>query len=339
MTASPGAAEPPEVSVVIVNWNSKELLDGALRSLYERTKTVTFETIVVDNGSADGSAEHIRSAWPGVQLIALDSNHGFGAANNIAFKECRGKYVLVLNPDTVVFDTTVSGLIECMEEHPEAGCAGARHLNPDGSLQWSMDDFPRLLNDTLRYTDAYRIPVVGPLLRSRYPAFSAHDTEREVGWVNGACMLVRREVIESVGGFDEYFFIFAEELDWCRRMWEAGWTVRFSPRAELIHMLGGTFMSVDGRRTVLIYQSLLRYYRKHYSPAKYRAVRTMVQVNAAARLAVLGGMNLAELAGVPRNPRLWELVTQQPQMAPWRDMYRSWRHVIWVRPEDDLRPT
>jgi Glycosyl transferase family group 2 len=127
-----------------------------------------------------------------------------------------------------------------------------------------MNDFPSLLNDIVWYTDAHRIPVVGPLLRSWFPVYSAHDTEREVGWVNGACMLVRQEVIKSVGGFDKYFFIFAEELDWCRRMWQAGWTVRFSPRVEVIHMLGGTFPSVDGRRTVLKYQAMLRYYRKHY---------------------------------------------------------------------------
>jgi GT2 family glycosyltransferase len=130
MTASPGPDQSPEVSVVIVNWNSRKLLDDALASFYERTRKVTFETIVVDNGSADGSAEHIRSAWPGVRLIALDADHGFGAANHIAFAECRGKYVLLLNPDTVVLDTIVSGLIECMEEHPEAGCVGERQLTP-----------------------------------------------------------------------------------------------------------------------------------------------------------------------------------------------------------------
>lgn len=328
----------PEVSVVIVNWNSRDLLPQALTSLHETTSDVSFGTIVVDNGSRDDSVAYLRDSWPDVVLIPLGHNHGFAAANNIAFKSCRGKYVLLLNVDTISLPTTVSGLVECMEAHPEAGCVGARHLNADGSLQWSMDDFPSLLNDTLRYTDLYRLPMLQGWLKRKYPAFSYHDEERETAWVNGACLMVRREVIEQAGGLDEYFFIYAEELDWCFRIWQAGWTVRFTPRAEVIHLLGGSFSSTDGKRTILLYQSLRRYYRKHYSSSRYKAVSAMIRVNALWRLAALAVMHLGTIAGARVSPAAWELVTQQRARTSWWVMYCTWWKTMWVTPDDPIRP-
>lgn len=332
-----GNAEPT-VSVVIVNWNSRDLLGQALTTLHEHTTSVSFETIVVDNGSHDGSTDYLRDSWPGVTVIALDHNHGFAAANNIGFKSCRGRYVLLLNVDTISKPTTVSGLVDCLDKHPEAGVAGARHLNGDGSLQWSMDDFPSVLNDTLRYTDLIKLPALQGWLKRKYPAFSDHDEEREVGWVNGACLMVRREVIDRVGGLDEYFFIYAEELDWCFRVWQAGWTVRFTPSAEVIHLLGGSFSATDGKRTILLYQSLRRYYRKHYSPAKYQAISTMVRVNALWRIGALAGMHAASALGRPPSQDLWELVTQQHARSDWHVMYRTWWKTMWVTPEDPIRP-
>lgn len=328
----------PVVSVVIVNWNSKELLKQALTTLHDTTTTVPFETIVVDNGSHDGSVAYLREDWPDVVVVPLDRNHGFAGANNIGFKHCRGKYILLLNVDTISLPTMISGLVECMEEHPEAGCVGARHLNPDGSLQWSMDDFPSVLNDTLRYTDLIRLPFLQGWLKRKYPAFTDHDVEREVGWVNGACLMIRREVLDVVGGLDEYFFIYAEELDWCFRIWQAGWTVRFTPRAEVIHIHGGSFNATDGKRTILLYQSLRRYYRKHYSSLKYHTISTMVALNALWRLGALAVMHAAAKLGLEPKQGLWELVTQQHARSPWSVMYRTWWKTIWVTPDDPIRP-
>lgn len=328
----------PDVSVVIVNWNARHWLSQALTSLHERTSEVSFEVIVVDNGSDDGSVPYIKDAWPDITLVPLDHNHGFAAANNIGFTYCRGSYVLLLNADTICLPTTVSGLVECMEAHPEAGCVGAKHYNPDGSLQWSIDDFPSLLNDTLQYTDLDRIRALRGWLRYKYPRWSAHDSEREVDWVNGACLMVRREVIDRVGDMDEYFFVYADELDWCLRIWRAGWTVRFTPRAEVIHFLGATFSSTDGWRRVLLYQSILRYYKKHYSRGYYTAMRAVLATNAALRLVALSALRVATLAGFSVRSGVWELVTQEPAKMTWTAMYRTWWNIMRVGPNAAIRP-
>ncbi|MGL5828164.1 MAG: glycosyltransferase family 2 protein, partial [Angustibacter sp.] len=311
----------PCVSILIVNWNSSELLDQALNSLQSETRDISFEVVVVDNGSRDGSLDMLEHKWPQVRRVELPTNHGFGVANNIGFKHCRANYILLLNADTICLPTTVSGLVRAMDEHPEAGCIGARHLNPDLSLQWSMDDFPSLLNDSLRYLDLIRLPALRGWLRKKYPAFSDHDVDREVDWVNGACLIIRKEVLDTVGGFDPYFFIYAEELDWCFRIWRGGWTVRFTPTAEVIHIHGGSFNATDGRRTILIYQSLKRYYHKHYSRRKYRAIFAMVAINSLWRILALAALQLRARAGRPPSQRVWELVTQQSARSPWRVMY------------------
>lgn len=331
------APAEPVVSIVIVNWNSRQLLEQCLQSLYETTK-IDIETIVVDNGSHDESIKYLRSDWPQVTSISLEQNHGFAGANNIGFQYCRGRYILLLNVDTIAQPTMVSGLVECMEEYPEAGCVGARHLNPDGSLQWSMDDFPSILNDTLRYSDLIRLPILQSWLRRTYPAFSDHDVDREVGWVNGACFMIRREILHDTGGLDEYFFIYAEELDWCARIWKAGWTVRFTPRAEVIHLHGGSFSATDGKRTILLYQSLRRYYRKHYCLPRYWAISAMVGVNAAARIAGVAAMHTASALGREPSQELWELITQQHAKSTWKVMYQTWWRTMWVTPGDPVRP-
>lgn len=335
--ADNGPSEAPEVSVVIVNWNSRNLLENCLASLCETT-SIPFEAIVVDNGSTDDSVEYLSANWPQVSVIPLERNYGFAGANNIGFKYCHGRYVLLLNVDTISQKNMIARMVECMENNPEAGCVGARHLNPDGSLQWSMDNFPSLLNDTLRYTDLIRLPALQGWLRQKYPAFSDHDVEREVDWVNGACFMVRREVIQQTGGLDTYFFIYAEELDWCARIWEAGWTVRFTPNAEVIHLHGGSFNATDGKRTILLYQSLRRYYRKHYSRRKYIAISAMVALNAALRILGIAFMHVSSIFGREPRPAVWELICQQRSRSEWQVMYKTWWKVIWVRPEDSVRP-
>jgi GT2 family glycosyltransferase len=273
------AGEAPDVSVVIVTWNTRDLLLEALRSLYAETTAVTFEVIVVDNASEDGTSAVVNHLYPDVRLIELATNRGFTGGNNVGFEVARGRHVLLLNSDTIVLQSTVEPLVRFLDEHPRAGTAGARHLNADGSLQRSMDDVPTLLPDALYYTELYRVPAIRRWLSRRSAWWSDHNVEREAGWVNGACMMVRRDVITEIGGLDERLFIYGEELDWCYRMKQAGWTVHFIPSAEVIHLGGLAMDAAADRRTQLLMKGQVHFHREHSSPRTAAAFNAVLCSN------------------------------------------------------------
>ncbi|MGW6791602.1 glycosyltransferase family 2 protein [Streptomyces chartreusis] len=328
------------VSVIIVNWNAGALIDKCLASLAELPDDAVFEVIVADNASSDGSVELLRERWPGVFLIPLSENLGFGAANNIAFTHARGQFILILNPDTVAFPGMLDNLLKVLKTDATVGCVGARHVNPDMSLQWSMDNFPTLVSDALNYSDLHRLPFLHKWLVRTYPRWSDHTVERDVDWVNGACMLVRREVFVATEGFDEYFFLFHEELDWCRRIWQEGWRVRFVPSAMVVHMLGGTFAATDVRRFVLIYQSSLRYYSKNKSLPSLFGIHAFIRVNAVVRLFLVACMVGWE--GVTRRlvtPKTWEIITQCPVRIPYTRVFLMWWMILNVRTQATIRPS
>lgn len=321
--------EMPDVSVVIVNWNTRELLHQTLTTLYRETTGTSFETIVVDNGSADGSADMVHQYWPQVCLLGNPTNQGFAVGNNLGFRRCQGRYVLVLNSDMIILPSTISGMAGFLDEHPDAGCVGCRHLNEDGSLQRSMDSFPCILNDFLSYTELYRLRCLMPFLRKRFPWWSDHDTLREVDWVNGSCMMVRREVIDQTGGLDEGFFIYAEEIDWCYRMREAGWHIYFTPDAQVIHLGGKAMDRVPDRRIILKYTGQYRFYRKHYSIFHLLGLRLIVTAVAIFRL----GLLLLRLI-IPHNQSMdtarWEVLTQEPIVTKPGTMLRAWWKILWL---------
>ena len=319
----------PDVSVVIVSWNVRDLLQQTLETLYRESRHVSFETVVVDNGSTDGSVELVRESWKRVRLISLPENRGFAVGNNIGFKEARGRYILLLNSDTIVLPTTLPGMVSFLDKHPEVGCVGARHLNPDGTLQRSIDNFPSLLNDFLSYSELHRLSVLQPFLRRRFPWWSDHDQVRDVDWVNGACMMVRSEVIAQLGGLDEGYFIYAEEIDWCYRMIQAGWRVSFTPEAEIIHLGGQAMNRVADKRIVLKYKGQYRFYRKHYPIWKYVVLRAIVTAVAIPRIAILLLLHL--FSGWRRNTLLrWQGLTQEPVATEPLIMLRAWWKILWL---------
>lgn len=319
----------PDVSVVIVSWNVRDLLQQTLETLYRESRHVSFETVVVDNGSTDGSVELVRESWKQVRLISLPENRGFAVGNNIGFNEARGRYILLLNSDTIVLPTTLPGMVSFLDQHPETGCVGARHLNPDGTLQRSIDNFPSLLNDFLSYSELHRLSVLQPFLRRRFPWWSEHDQVRDVDWVNGACMMVRSEVIAQLGGLDEGYFIYAEEIDWCYRMIQAGWRVSFTPEAEIIHLGGQAMNRVADKRIVLKYKGQYRFYRKHYPIWKYVVLRAIVTAVAIPRIVILLFLHL--FSGWSRNTLLrWQGLTQEPVATEPRIMLRAWWKILWI---------
>lgn len=322
------STDPPVVSVVIVTWNTRDLLVEALRSLYAETVDVSFEVIVVDNASEDGTSEAIRSRFPTVRLLELATNRGFTGGNNEGFELARGRYVLLLNSDTIVLPTTLGPLVRFLDEHPGAACAGARHLNADNSLQRSMDDVPALLPDALYYTELYRVPAIRRWLAQHYAWWSDHDTEREAGWVNGACVMVRLDVINEIGGLDERLFIYGEELDWCYRMRQAGWTVHFVPSAEVIHLGGQAMDNAADRRAQLLMEGQLHFYREHHSRSTYAAFRGVLAITAILRLLGIRVLWVVEVIGRRRYDDAWSLVTTERIRVPHATASRMWRGVL-----------
>jgi GT2 family glycosyltransferase len=203
-----------------------------------------------------------------------------------------------------------------------------------------MDDFPSLLNESLHYTDLYRLPFLRGWLARTYPRWTDHDEARDVSWVNGACMMAPREVYAATGGFDDYFFLFAEELDWCLRIWQAGWRVRFLPDAGVVHDLGGTFDPRDWRRLVMLYQSSLRYYRRHLPLGSRVGLHAVIRVNAVVRLLILlttgGAESLIKRPVVPE--AFYRAVVQHEHRLPLRTALLLWWKVLVLRTDTPFRP-
>jgi GT2 family glycosyltransferase len=231
----------PRLTVIVVNWNVRDLLRQCLGSLDRFTplRSDDCETFVVDNDSSDGSVEMVRREFPTVCVLANRENVGFGRANNQAFARSRGRYVLLLNPDTVVLDDAVARMAEVMDAHPDVGAVGSRLVNPDGSLQrWTAGAFPSVWNLACHYFFVDRLIPSGLRPRAPFLEQDVADTAA-VDWVSGACLLLRRSAVgETI--FDERFFMYGEDLDLCERLRCLGWRVLYAPRATVIHHHGAS---------------------------------------------------------------------------------------------------
>lgn len=255
-----------DLSIIIVTWNVKEDVVRCLRSLPEARGELRLEVWVVDNGSSDGSVEAVRRQFPQVHLIANPQNLGFARANNQALRQARGRYILLLNPDTVVHEGALERMVRFMDRHPQVGVLGPQLLNPDGSLQYSCRRFPSLGAMLFRGT------WLGDLVpRTRFEqeylmADWPHDEPREVDWVSGAAMVVRRAALREVGPLDERFFMYCEDMDWCARFWERGWKVMYFPGAQVTHFLGRSSRQRSRRAILEFHRSMFLYFQKHFAP-------------------------------------------------------------------------
>ncbi len=258
-------APPVRISVCIVSWNVREDLLACLHSLIPAAKGVPAEVIVADNASADGTVDVVRKRFPEVKLICNESNLGFAAATNQAMAAAGGQFLLLLNPDTVLPEGALGDVLEAADAHPEAGIVAPKLLNPDGTLQHSCRRFPTPAAALFRHT------VLGRLFpNNRWAAEYVmtdwlHDEVREVDWVSGACMLVRRELCEEIGLLDEGFFWGCEDVDYCLRAHRAGWKVVYTPRPAIVHRIGASSDQRPDRTVIDFHRSMLRLYRKHFA--------------------------------------------------------------------------
>lgn len=253
-----------DLSILILNWNTREELRECLRSLeHQSCKGISVEVIVIDNASQDGSPEMVRQEFPWVKLTVNPKNLGFSAGCNVGIREARGRYLLLLNPDTLAQPGALANLLRFAEEHPEAGIIGAKLLNTDGSLQYSARSFPNLLTGFFRDTPLGRLFPKNRFNREYLLQDWDHNSPREVDWVSGAAMLLRREVIEKVGLLDERFFFSCEDVDLCYRAWQAGWKVMYCPDAVFIHHIARSSDKAATRILALRHLAIYRYYMKH----------------------------------------------------------------------------
>lgn len=234
------------LSVIIVNWNVRELLRECIDSLQNQMLLLPseWELIVVDNNSSDGSAAMVKSDFVRATLLANTENLGFANANNQAFRISRGKYILLLNPDTIVLEHAVDRMLEVIQARPDVAALGCCLLNADRSFQrWTGGNSPNLLNVTCHFLLAYKVLPASLLPR---PIYLEHEPvgDVEVGWVSGACMVLRREALSETI-FDKRFFLYGEDLDLCERLIHTGWKVVYTPRARVVHLEGQSLKGQD----------------------------------------------------------------------------------------------
>ncbi len=275
-----------DVSVVIVAWNCREYILECLRSLQQSETHASLETIVIDNASADGTREAIGNEFPKVRLIGNQENVGFARANNQGFRLATGRYLLLLNPDTFVQRGAVGALVRFMDSHGDAGAAGPMMLNGDGTLQSVGVRFPSNWNIFVESLFLDRLFPRSRLFGRHKEAFENPEKERRVDYVQGACMIVRPEVVNKVGALDEQFFMYFEEVDWCRRMTLQGFNVYYVPQSKIIHFGNTELGHFDERRLVYYHRSLLFFYRKHYSRVQAMALRILLVVRSIIRICV-----------------------------------------------------
>ncbi len=266
----------PDISIILVCWNNKDYLEPCLRSIFESNMRSSFDVIVVDNGSTDGSQVMLRENYPQVQLIQNKQNVGLGRASNQGIEATCGRYVLLLNNDTLINESSLDAMVDFMDSTPDAGGVGGRLLNPDGSFQAAYSSFSSLPQEFMIATR------LGELFWPGYPSHHDDDRVRSVDWLSSACLLLRRTALNNVGLLDEEYFIYGDETDLQYRLNQAGWKVYFLPNVTTIHY-GGRSMD-RWRRRKMVYRGKMLFYRNNYDLLRTMSLRGMI-----------GGLSFAKL--------------------------------------------
>ncbi len=255
-----------DLSIIVVNLNTRELLRACLDSLYNARMALQFEVLLIDNGSTDGSVEMVRKYFPPVVITINMTNEGFARPNNAGMRVAKGRYVLLLNSDTVVGPDALPALVAFLESHPEAGACGPMLVYPDGRLQRSVKGFPTLATHLF---DMLLLDKVFP--RSHFFGkgemhYFPYDATGEVDHIMAAVFLVRRKVLSSCGLFDERFSIYYNDMDWCYRIRKRGWKIYYIHTSRVVHHLGQTTAKINRRFEYFeeLHNNVMLFYRKHY---------------------------------------------------------------------------
>ena len=256
-----------DLSTVVVHFRSLDTLPACLRALENGTRGMSSDLVVVDNASGDSVADLLARDFPSARLIPNHENVGYARAVNQGITATRGEFVLVMNPDCFVEQGALEALVRHARAHPHVGITAPQLLTEDGAIEFSARAFPNALSFLFnRYSLLTRWFPENPFSRRYLLTDWDHRTVREVDWVSGACMLVRRAAIEAVGPMDEGFFMFNEDVDWCRRMGLGGWSVAYVPEARAVHTIGASRGRVSNRVILERHRGMIRYFHKHHRP-------------------------------------------------------------------------
>jgi GT2 family glycosyltransferase len=284
-----------KLSIIILCWNDAKVIGDCLQSIYATTQSLDFEVIVSDNGSTDGSLEFIRKSYPQVRLIENGKNLRFAKANNVGIRASQGEYVLILNPDTIIHEGTLDKIVSFADRHPEAGAFGCRVLNSDSSYQGCIRPLPTIRGEWIAALHLNALACVSNWFHPNIYVGWKGDTERTVGWLAGCFILIRGDLLRRLGGFDEQFFYYHEDMDLCRRAWQEGTSILYTPDVSITH-LGGQSTSkrfpplgfaLDGQVT------RYRYYYKHHGRSGVRSIRRIALVSLSLRRMGYGLVQLA----------------------------------------------
>ena len=267
-----------DLSIIIVSWNVRELLQSCLESLQAGRGPLATETIVVDSASDDGSGEMVASEFPWVRLIARRDNVGFSRGNNIGIAQATGRYLLLLNPDTQVLADALSQMVAYLDAHTDVGVVGPQLLWSDGTHQSSRRRFPTLATGFFEST--WLQPLAPKRILRRYYVLDRPDKAiSEVDWVTGACLMVHSQAVEEAGSLDEGYFMYSEEMEWQRRIKQAGWKVVYLPTAQVIHHGGKSSEQVVAQRHISFQRSKLRYFHQYHGRSAAWALRVFLLAN------------------------------------------------------------
>jgi len=278
-----------DLSVVVVTFNSRAFVLDCLRSLERARAGLAMEVLVVDNASADGTADEVRREAPWARVLEMGGNTGYAKAVNRGTRESTGEFVLALNPDCVVTEQALPGLLAWMRGHPRTAIAGPQLFDAAGEIELSGRSFPGALTFLFnRYSLLTRLFPGNPWSRRYLLRDWDRTTPRAVDWMSGSALLVRRSAIDQVGGMDETYFMFNEDVDWCHCMKDAGWSVDYVPAARVMHRIGSSRSRVSERVILERHRGMIHYFRKHHPahPAIEALVAVLIMLRARLMLAV-----------------------------------------------------
>jgi N-acetylglucosaminyl-diphospho-decaprenol L-rhamnosyltransferase len=257
-----------DLSVILVCWNNKTYLEPCLNSLYEGKLHNHFEVVVVDNGSSDGSQEMLRERFPDVNIIQNDHNLGLGKASNQGIEATCGRYILLLNNDTLVNGPSLDAMVEFLDSNPNVGAVGGKLLNPDGSIQACYNSFPSL------HEEFFIATRLGEYLWKGYPGNITEEKIKTVSWLGSACLMLRRKALDQIGLLDEGYFIYGDETDLQYRLKKAGWLTYYLPQVTTVHF-GGRSMD-RWRRRKMVYRGKMLFFQKNYGSIRTWMLRGML---------------------------------------------------------------